>query len=204
MRARFECGGRSLPAEKVAPGLRVHGGEARGRRLLTPPGIRPSQGLIKEAIFNSLGPGVVGAKVLDLFAGSGALGIEALSRGAAQATFVDNDHRTLQVLRQNLARLALEGRSAVRQGRLPGWLEANAQLVGEATLILLDPAYNDPTLAWVLTSLDGLLKAPAGVVVEHSGQLVLPQLDRLRQIRSKRYGDTGLTILELPAAAAGH
>ncbi|MDQ6900182.1 MAG: RsmD family RNA methyltransferase [Candidatus Dormibacteraeota bacterium] len=170
--------------------------------MLTPAGIRPSQGLIKEAIFNSLGTRVVGAKVLDLFAGSGALGIEALSRGAARATFVDSDQRTLQVLRQNLARLGLEGRGAARQGRLPGWLEANPGVVGEATLILLDPPYNDPTLATVLRSLDGLLRAPASVVVEHSGQLVLPQFDRLRQTRSKRYGDTGLTSLELPTAAA--
>ncbi len=171
--------------------------------MLTPPGIRPSQGLIKEAIFNSLGTRVVGAKVLDLFAGSGALGIEALSRGAAQATFVDNDQRALQVLRQNLARLGLEGHGAARQGRLPGWLEVNAELVGEAALILLDPPYNDPALAGVLTSLDGLIRAPASVVVEHSGQLDLPRLARLRQIRSKRYGDTGVTFLELPAAAVG-
>src|SRR5207302_58590 len=69
--------------------LRVGGGEARGRRLKAPKGIRPTQGIVKAAIFNLVGPGIEGAHVLDLFAGSGAIGIEALSRGAAQVTFVD-------------------------------------------------------------------------------------------------------------------
>jgi len=187
----------------VAPGLRVHGGEARGRRLQAPPGIRPRQGLIKEAIFNSLGTLVAAANVLDLFAGSGALGIEALSRGAARATFVEDDERTLKVLRENLVGLGLQGRGQARQGRLPGWLEGNRELVKEVTLVLLDPPYNDPALARVLWVLDSGLQAPATVVVEHSHRVPLPQLGRLQEIRSKRYGDTGLTVLELAPAGPG-
>src|SRR5258708_23160594 len=85
------------------PGLRVSGGEARGRKLKAPKGIRPTQGMVKQAIFNLVGPGIEGAHVLDLFAGSGALGIDALSRGAAGVTFVDPQARGLSFLRPNLA-----------------------------------------------------------------------------------------------------
>src|ERR1700731_5503099 len=95
------------------PGLRVSGGEARGRRLKAPKGIRPTQGMVKQAIFNLAGPGIADAHVLDLFAGSGAIGIEALSRGAAHVTFVDREPRGLAILRQNLDALGLKERARV-------------------------------------------------------------------------------------------
>src|SRR3979411_761372 len=93
--------------------LRVGGGEARGRRLKAPKGIRPTQGMVKAAIFNLIGPGIADANVLALFAGSGALGIEALSRGAAGVTFVDREPRGLAILRQNLDALDLKARAQV-------------------------------------------------------------------------------------------
>src|SRR5437773_10647391 len=98
--------------------LRVSGGEARGRRLKSPKGIRPTQGMVKEAIFNLVGPTIEGARVLDLFAGSGALGIEALSRGAEGVTFVDREPRGLAILRQNLESLDLTARVTVARGDL--------------------------------------------------------------------------------------
>src|SRR3977135_1521138 len=96
--------------------LRVSGGEARGRRLMAPKGIRPTQGMVKQAIFNLVGPGIEGAHVLDLFAGSGALGIEALSRGAAFVTFVDHQPRGLAILRQNLDVLGLKEAARIVRG----------------------------------------------------------------------------------------
>src|SRR5207248_10472464 len=94
--------------------LRVSGGEARGRRLKAPKNIRPTQGMVKQAIFNMVGnmvgPSIEGSEVLDLFAGSGALGIEALSRGAARVTFVDQQPRGLAILRQNLDALGFKER----------------------------------------------------------------------------------------------
>src|SRR5487761_340622 len=97
------------------PGLRVSGGDAKGRRLKAPKGIRPTQGMVKQAIFNLVGPAIEGADVLDLFAGSGALGIEALSRGAAGVTFVDHQVRGLAILRQNLDVLGLKEHSRRQQ-----------------------------------------------------------------------------------------
>jgi len=123
--------------------LRVHGGELGGRRLSTPKGIRPSQGVVKEAIFNVLAAEVEGARVLDLFAGSGALGIEALSRGAAQATFVESEPRVVAVLKRNLAGLGLDGRARVVIADAARWSELHPTEVGKADLVLLDPPYGD-------------------------------------------------------------
>ena len=112
--------------------LRVSGGEARGRRLKAPKNIRPTQGVVKQAIFNMVGPRIEGANVLDLFAGSGALGIEALSRGAAQVTFVDQQPRGLAILRQNLDALGFKERSRVIRGDVVRWLEASPDAIKAA------------------------------------------------------------------------
>src|SRR5437016_11782722 len=97
--------------------LRVSGGEARGRRLKAPKTIRPTQGMVKQAIFNMVGPRIEGATVVDLFAGSGALGIEALSRGASRVTFVDQQPRGLAILQQNLDALGFKDRANLEIGR---------------------------------------------------------------------------------------
>src|SRR6267378_3647643 len=112
--------------------LRVAGGEARGRRLKAPKGIRPTQGIVKEAIFNLVGPGIADAHVLDLFAGSGALGIEALSRGAADVTFVDREPRGLAILRQNLEVLDLKTRAQVVRSDVVRWLESSPEQLMQA------------------------------------------------------------------------
>src|SRR5712664_3485355 len=123
--------------------LRVGGGEARGRRLKAPKGIRPTQGIVKAAIFNLVGPGIEGAHVLDLFAGSGAIGIEALSRGAAHVTFVDREPRGLAILRQNLDALGLKQRARVIRADVARWIEASPDEMHAADLIILDPPYGD-------------------------------------------------------------
>src|SRR5579859_2136660 len=104
--------------------LRVTGGESRGRRLKAPRNIRPTQGVVKEAIFNIVGAEIPDALVVDLFAGSGALGIEALSRGAAHVTFVDREPRGLAILRQNLDALGFKDRARVIRADAARWLEA--------------------------------------------------------------------------------
>src|SRR3979490_2805416 len=121
--------------------LRVAGGEARGRRLKAPNGIRPTQGIAKEGTFNLVGPDIAGAHVLGLCAGSGALGIEALSRGAADVTFVDREPRGLAILRQNLDALELKDRAHVVRGDVVRWLESSPDAVGRAGLVFLDPPY---------------------------------------------------------------
>src|SRR6267378_1273261 len=121
------------------PGLRVAGGDARGRRLKAPKGIRPTQGMVKEAIFNLIGRDIDGVHVLDLFAGSGALGIEALSRGATGVTFVDREPRGLAILRQNLEVLELKSRAQVVRGDVVRWLESSPDQLMQAGFVFMDP-----------------------------------------------------------------
>jgi 16S rRNA (guanine966-N2)-methyltransferase len=176
------------------PGLRVAGGEARGRRLKAPKGIRPTQGMVKEAIFNLIGPGIADAHVLDLFAGSGALGIEAMSRGAAAVTFVDREPRGLAILRQNLEALDLRAHAAVVRADVVRWLEASPDKIKEAGVLFLDPPYEDAVLDRALKVIDRAV-GDAVVLVEHSRRQELPVLARLRVDRQRRYGDTMVTVL---------
>lgn len=174
--------------------LRVSGGEAKGRRLKTPKNIRPTQGLVKQAIFNMAGPGIEGANVLDLFAGSGALGIEALSRGAASVTFVDRQPRGLAILRQNLDVLGLKERAKVVRSDVVRWLEASPDAIKSAGFVFLDPPYDDVVLDRALKVLDREVEG-ATVMAEHSRRQELPHLTRLTVDRQRRYGDTIVTVL---------
>ena len=178
--------------------IRVHGGEARGRRLQSPKGIRPSQGLVKEAIFNVLAGRIEGARVLDLYAGSGALGIEALSRGAAWTTFVERDARHAAILRRNLEALDFSRRARVVTADVRRFA-AGPEATG-FDIVLADPPYGDASLSEALASLAPGLKRDALVVVEHSAGGPPLTVGGLPKRRSRRYGDTGVTLLQ---AAAG-
>ena len=168
--------------------MRVVAGELRGRRIVAPEGnaTRPTTDKVREAVFNALGSlGVVeGALVADLYAGSGAMGIEALSRGAEQCTFVERDRDALRALRTNLSTLALDGRSRVTTG----------DVLAVASAIDADVAFADPPYgfeAW-----DRLLSlVRADLVVAESGR-ELAAIDGWEVTRSKRYGRTWVTFLE--------
>mgnify|MGYP001404489573 CR=1 FL=1 len=142
--------------------MRVVAGSARGRRLKTPEGraIRPSTDRIRESMFNLLGPGHLAECVLDAFAGTGALGIEALSRGVQQATFIDRDPKALALVRQNLGLCGFDSRARVRRG------DALALLPGVAVgcdLVFLDPPYRQGLVEACLEILgDGLLSKTPG------------------------------------------
>ena len=152
--------------------------------------------MVKAAIFNIVGPGIEGAHVLDLFAGSGAIGIEALSRGAAEVTFVDREPRGLAILRQNLDALELKERARVIRGDVVRWLESSPEEVVRAGLVILDPPYEDVVLDRALRVLDKTL-SDAVVVAEHSRRQTLPALTRLRVDRERRYGNTMVTVLRV-------
>ncbi len=174
--------------------LRVEGGEARGRRLRAPRQVRPTQGLVKGVIFNMLGPRVLEARVLDLYAGSGGLGIEALSRGAAGATFVERSGEGAQAIRENLAATGYGERAEVVRAPVLRWLREHPAEVGEADLVLADPPYADPELDAVLAVLDASLGVGATLVVEHASGRALPALARLVTDRTRRHGGTSVTI----------
>ena len=123
-----------------APGrIRIIGGSLRNSRLEVPdrPGLRPTPERVRETLFNWLAPVIAGSRCLDLFAGTGALGVEALSRGAARAQFVERDGRAVQALRANLARLkAADGR--VAEADALAWLQGEAE---PFDLVFLDPPF---------------------------------------------------------------
>jgi len=176
--------------------LRVAGGEARGRKLKAPKNIRPTQGMVKQAIFNMVGPRIEAAAVVDLFAGSGALGIEALSRGAARVTFVDQQPRGLAILRQNLDALGFKERAHLVRADVVRWLDDSPDAIKSADFVFLDPPYDDVVLDRALIVLDREV-AGATVLAEHSRRRPLPDLARLRVDRQRRYGDTLVTVLHI-------
>ena len=170
--------------------MRVVAGVAGGRRLATVPGrsVRPTSDRVREAVFNalvSLGA-VEGATVVDLFAGSGALGVEALSRGAASATFVDHDARALAVVRANLATTGLAPAAQVVRADALRFL---AEAPGRFDLALVDPPYRFDDGAW--TDLLGALEAEVAVLESDRPVQAGPRWDPLRV---KRYGTTVVTL----------
>jgi len=174
--------------------MRVIAGELGGRRLRSPRGeaTRPTGERVREALFSMLGE-LAGLTVLDLFAGSGALGIEALSRGAAAATFVERSPRALVALRANLADLGLRERARVVEGDALAALRAP----GNYDLVFLDPPYAAAgSLAGALASgLPGVLAAGARVVSESDRRTPLELGLPLR--RERRYGNTLIRIHEM-------
>jgi 16S rRNA (guanine(966)-N(2))-methyltransferase RsmD len=176
--------------------MRVIAGQARGVRLVAPKGtqIRPTLDRVRESLFNILAPRVEGARFLDLFAGTGANGIEALSRGAAEAIFVDSDAQSLQCVEENLRRTRLEAGARRLRMVLPRELAA---LHGPFDLIFADPPYRFPEYAELLegVSARGLLAAGGLLVVEHERRVELPEaVGNLTRTRQARYGDTLLSF----------
>ncbi len=181
-------------------GMRIVGGSLGGRVLRAPHGAatRPTSEKVREAIFNILGP-VEGARVLDLFAGSGALGLEALSRGAAHATFVDAGRPALAAIRANLRALGLEDRAAVLAMDAPA--AAAQPPAAPWALVFVDPPYaSDLARRAVLALPPGSLAPGARIVIEHDRRGTPPeQLGSLLRTDQRRYGDTMVSFFEVPA-----
>jgi 16S rRNA (guanine966-N2)-methyltransferase len=173
--------------------LRVIGGELRGRPLKAPPGrsTRPTADRVREALFNLLGPVRSGARVLDLFAGSGALGIEALSRGAAHAVFLESDRRAREILRENLARLELGARSRVSGEDVL----SRPHLESPFDLVFADPPYGAGAAGEVVSRYATML-TPGGVLAleQAAGEPPPEPIAPLEIWKSRRYGGTRLTL----------
>jgi 16S rRNA (guanine966-N2)-methyltransferase len=173
--------------------VRVIGGRLGGRRLLAPRGrdTRPTSDRVREALFSILGP-VEGERVLDLFAGSGALSIEALSRGAAEATLVDSSATAVAAIRRNLSTLELA--AEVRQQPALDYLERARTAERQYDLVFLDPPYRQASVLGreLSAALAPVLARRARVVVESDRRATL-ELD-LPLLRQRRYGDTLVRI----------
>src|SRR5688500_7873062 len=173
--------------------VRLVSGDHRGQRLTAPrrAGTRPTADRVREALFSILGP-VAGVRVLDLYAGSGALGIEALSRGAAEATFVDSDPAALRAMRDNLERLGLDAR--IFRADALSFLRGAARHGDRWGLVLLDPPYRlAPRLGQALEPLLApVLETGARIVCESSVKQPL-RMD-LPLLTERRYGDTLIAV----------
>jgi 16S rRNA (guanine966-N2)-methyltransferase len=171
--------------------MRVIAGEFRSRRLLSVPGpeTRPTPDRLREALFNILSPAIEGAVFVDAYAGTGSVGIEALSRGARHAIFVEKDHRAVEVINLNLLKLGLQARSRVIEGAVPVYLGSL-----DADIVFLDPPY--PKEREYRAALEVLEpKPPALTVVQHSVRFSLAEeYGLLRRTRTLKQGDNALSF----------
>jgi 16S rRNA (guanine(966)-N(2))-methyltransferase RsmD len=172
---------------------RIVAGTARGRRLAVPDGqgTRPTSEKVRAAVFDLLGQFFEGGAVLDLYAGSGALALEALSRGCHQATCVEADRRAAEVIRKNAEALGWADRVVVRHGRVE---DLAARLPGGFALAFVDPPYADGPAA-ALALVGDLLATGGRAVAEHDARTPPPdRVGPLALLDRRRYGGTGISI----------
>jgi 16S rRNA (guanine966-N2)-methyltransferase len=189
-------------------GLRVIAGSAGGLSLVAPKGgaARPTTDRVKESLFAALGPErIVDASVLDLYAGSGALAIEALSRGAARAVLVERDHAAVRAVRRNLATTRLRSQARVQDSTVATFLAGKPPVERPFDLVFLDPPYGATAaeVGRVLTGLDrtGWLAGSASVVVERSSETAPAAAPEAWETTWERgYGDTLVTVLTTPTS----
>jgi 16S rRNA (guanine966-N2)-methyltransferase len=177
--------------------VRIIAGRLKGRRIASPSweGLRPTSDRLRETLFNILGPSVDGARVLDGYAGTGAIGIEALSRGAAHVTFVEQDGRAVKLIEQNLAMIdpkAARGRAIIRAC----FADAAATLAGAPfDLIIVDPPYAHDAAETALAAAGALAGPSTRVVVEHATRHAAPAAaGPLRLRRTVTAGDSALSF----------
>lgn len=178
--------------------MRIVGGELRGRRLFGPraSGVRPTSDRVRESIFDLLGPGPLAGSVLDLFAGTGALGIEALSRGCERAVFVENAGPAIAVIRRNLEACHLAARARIARVDVSRFL-AGTDPEKPFALILLDPPYRQGLAQEALSAItSGDWLAPEGVVVAEAekGAALPEQAGGLCLSKHRVYGDTAVWV----------
>lgn len=178
--------------------MRITGGTGKGRTLKVPAGsrVRPTADKVKQALFNILGDKVRDSLFLDLYCGTGGVGIEAISRGAERAVFVDDARQSLQVTRQNIEQSGFEERATVVPAKAESFLKKASQ---EFDIVFLDPPYSlDQDQLLVMLAQSGILKQDSVVVAEHFKKQKSPeQAGRLFLYREAVYGDTVLAFYKI-------
>lgn len=174
--------------------VRIIGGTHRGRKIKTVQrkNLRPTSGLLRKVIFDLIGPRIVGEAVLDLFAGTGSLGLEALSRGAEQCVFVERDRISVEVLRENIVDLGLESRASVVYGDAVRYLKDKHS---ETDGVLIDPPYRFADILEKFNPVH-LLKPEGWLVYQHSEKTGGGFAGEFKRCREKKHGNTIITIYE--------
>jgi 16S rRNA (guanine(966)-N(2))-methyltransferase RsmD len=176
--------------------MRVIAGRYKGRRLKAPAweGLRPTSDRLKETLFNVLGEAAEGARVLDGFAGSGALGIEALSRGASHVTFVDDDRRAAALIEENLRHCGISGGYVIIRGSFAGAVR-RVPADQAFDLVVLDPPYEYANLSEAFAAAEGCLSPDGLLVLEHARRRDVPEQGAsFRRIRVVTAGDSALSF----------
>ena len=175
--------------------MRIVAGEFRGRRLKSPTweGLRPTSDRLRETLFNVLAPRIRGARMLDGYAGTGAVGIEALSRGAVEVVFVERDRRAVALIEANLARCGLRDRHAIIRSDLA--TVTGLARVAPFDLVFLDPPYGRATLDEALDAAVALMAPDTLLIIEHARRDEAPASYRsLQRTRTLRSGDSALAF----------
>lgn len=179
-------------------GVRVISGSARGLKLNTPGDdrVRPTTDRVKESMFNIVQDWVYDSQVLDLFAGSGALGIEALSRGASQAVFCDNSLDSIKIIKSNIEKARVVDRSQIVSGDFKRCLRDMEAKNQSFDMIFVDPPYYKGLFEEVLDTIRvcKILKKDGIVIVEHDAKRPIGQVEGLEVYKEKKYGITMLTF----------
>lgn len=177
--------------------MRIVAGALKGRRLEGPDwdGLRPTSDSLRETLFNVLGPTVAGARVMDVFAGTGAVGLEALSRGAASAAFVEQDARAIRLLERNIAHCGAENACVIIRG---DFMKTRAQRMDSPIrydLVFLDPPYDIPAIETALAAAASLTVPGGRIVFEHSRRRSLPErVPGAVRYRVLQAGDSALSF----------
>lgn len=175
--------------------LRLSGGRFRGRRLRVPPGVRPTEGKVREALFSIWQSELPGARLLDLFAGSGAVAFEALGRGAAAAVLVEGDPRVARTLRENARQLGLREEARIYRMRLPAALGMLGGRERPFDLVFADPPYGYDEGEKLVAACVPLLAAGGSLCFEHrSRDEPPPPAEGLERLATRRYGESCLTL----------
>jgi 16S rRNA (guanine966-N2)-methyltransferase len=175
--------------------MRIIAGDCKGRQLKAPTweGVRPTSDKLRETLFNIVAPRVAGAAVLDVFAGTGAIGLEALSRGAATAVFIEHDRRAAALIHENADRCGVANRCVIIRDTADRAL-GGALPAEPFDLIVLDPPYGFEPLAETLRAARRHLAADGLLILEHAGRLTPPHVEGARAMRTVRSGDSALTL----------
>jgi 16S rRNA (guanine(966)-N(2))-methyltransferase RsmD len=173
--------------------VRIIAGTLKGRRLDAPtwPGLRPTSDKLRETLFNVLQGRLAGARVLDAFAGTGAVGVEAVSRGAAHVTFVEQDPRARALIAANLARCGVSGGYTIERGSVEDVL---GRLEPDYDVVFLDPPYDEADLGPAATLGVGCLAADGMCVLEHAARREPPLVDGAAPVRRLTSGDSALAF----------
>jgi 16S rRNA (guanine(966)-N(2))-methyltransferase RsmD len=179
--------------------LRIIAGDAKGRRILSPIGkdTRPTSDRVKESLFNILGSRVLESKVLDLFAGTGNLGLEAISRGAVLSVFIDYNKDSIKIINENIKMLSYQDKCEVYNNNALSALDILSKRGMKFDIIFIDPPYHKDTIPLILKKIEeiDLMDINGIIATEHDIRDNVPdRIENLHMIKSSAYGDTKLSL----------